>query len=265
MFDTAVQIPRPRAQHGAVTWRHAIGARADIVLLAHYPAFEAIGGCARQKVTCTFSNAAVVPLLESPPLHRSRHSIWSCLFFSGATAANATSKNSGFTLPFLAHDHYTSWTRELKEKSCAKKKARKSERPVPYDWNRRPPTCRSHCAKRSMFPNRDYSKDVFSLNTAVEIETSVCFINDVFIGPRIPPCLSRRLPDQPTLVVGKLWSDILRAVIQDFLSVCQAYFPRALQKPCNGHVTDSTTATCARCSISILVPFCVLTDMSTAL
>ena len=36
-------------------------------------------------------------------------------------------------------------------------------------------------------------------------------------------------------------------------------------KPCNGHVTDSRTATSARCSMSILVPFCVLTDMSTAL
>ena len=42
IFDAAVQIPRPRAQHGAVTWRQAIRARADIVLLAHRFAFEAI-------------------------------------------------------------------------------------------------------------------------------------------------------------------------------------------------------------------------------
>ena len=121
IFDTAVQIPRPRAQHGAVTWRHTIGARADLGLLAHHFAFEAIGGCARQKGTCTFSNAAAMSSLESLPLHRSRHRIRTCLFLSGATAANATSKNGGFTLDFLAHDHHTSWTRKLKEKSCAKK------------------------------------------------------------------------------------------------------------------------------------------------
>ena len=121
IFDTAVQIPRPRAQHGAVAWRHTIGERADIVLLAQRFAFETIGGWARQKVTCTFSNAAVEPLLESLPLHRSRHSIWSCLF-AGAIAANATSKNSGFTLAVLAHGHYTSWTRKLEEKSSGKKK-----------------------------------------------------------------------------------------------------------------------------------------------
>ena len=54
IFDTAVQIPRPRAQHDAVTWRHAIGVLADLVLLPHHYAFEAIGGCARQKGTCIF-------------------------------------------------------------------------------------------------------------------------------------------------------------------------------------------------------------------
>ena len=80
IFDTAVQIPRSRAQHGAVTWRHAIGARADLVLLAHRFAFKAIGGCAKQKVTCTFSNATTMPLLETPPTDRSNHRIWSCVF-----------------------------------------------------------------------------------------------------------------------------------------------------------------------------------------
>ena len=113
IFDRGVQIPRPRAQHGVVSWRHAIGARADLVLLAHRFAFEAIGGCAKQKVTCTFSNATAMPFPESLPLHRSRHSIGSCLFFSGATAANATSNNSDFTLASPAHDHCTSWTRKI--------------------------------------------------------------------------------------------------------------------------------------------------------
>ena len=79
------------------------------------------------------------------------------------------------------------------------------------------------------FPIEIIQKDISCLNTGVEIETSLCFIVNVFLGPRIPPCLSRRLPEKPTLVVGKLWSDILRAVTQDFLSVCQALFPRALQ------------------------------------
>ena len=119
IFDTAVQIPRPRAQHGAVTWRHTIGARADIVLLAYRSAFEAIGGCSRQKGTCTSSNVAAMPLREFPPLERSRHSIWSCLFLSGAATANTTSNNSGFTLTFPAHNLYTSWTRKLEEMSCA--------------------------------------------------------------------------------------------------------------------------------------------------
>ena len=125
IFDTAVQIPRPRAQHGAVTWRHAIGARADLVLLAHRFAFEAIGGCAKQKVTCTCSNADSMPLMESLPLHRSRRSVWLCLFLSGAAAANATSKNSGLNLAFLAHNHYTSWTPKIQQKSTAKKKSKK--------------------------------------------------------------------------------------------------------------------------------------------
>ena len=50
-------------QLGAIPLEHVL----IIVLLAHHFAFEAIGGCARQKGTCTFSNAAVVSLLESPP------------------------------------------------------------------------------------------------------------------------------------------------------------------------------------------------------
>ena len=122
IFDAAVQIPRPRAQHGAVTWRHVIGARSDLVVLAHRFAFEAIGGCARQKGTYTSSNAAAMQLLESPTLHRSRHSTRTCLFLSGAAAANATSKSSGLNLAFLAHNHYTSWTPKIQQKSTAKKK-----------------------------------------------------------------------------------------------------------------------------------------------
>ena len=160
IFDTAVQISRPKAQHGVVTWRHAIGARADIVLLAHRFAFEAIGGCAKQKVTCTCSNAASMPLLESPPLHRSRHSVWWCLFLSGAAAANATSRNSVLNLAFPAHDLYTSRTRKIEEKSSAKK-ARKSETPVPCDSNRKPPTFRSDCVKHCMFAHGDHLQRCF--------------------------------------------------------------------------------------------------------
>ena len=180
IFSTAVQIPRPRAQHGSVTWRHTIGARADLDLLSHRFALEAIGGCARQNATCTFTNAAAMPLLESPPLERSKHRIRTCLFLSGAATANTTSKNSGFTLAFLAHDNYTFWTRKLEEMWCAKKKMRD---PCHATGIRRPPTCRSHCAKRSMFPNRDHSKSFFLCehgrgNRDVSLLHRQCFPSD---------------------------------------------------------------------------------------
>ena len=84
-----------------------------------------------------------MPLLESPPLHRLRHSMWSCLFLSVAAAENATSKNSGLNLAFQAQNLYTSWTHKIEEKSCANEKKKQERVRDPYHAtrieDRRPP------------------------------------------------------------------------------------------------------------------------------
>ena len=104
---------------------------------------------------------------------------------------------------------------------------------------------------------------VFSVRTRAWKSRCLSASSSMFsLGPRISPCLSRRLPDQPTWVVGKLLSDILRAVIQDFLSVCQAHFPRALQWARDGQ-QNSDPCLVHNCRIGTLCAYSY--EVSTAL